>query len=195
MGLKKKPTPAIPRTTSREALLVDGSDAEFRKLVHGLLALSTRHEALRDGHGAHIGLAGPAYTILISVRHLSGQREGEGQGPVTVSGVAEHLKVSGAFITAETNKLEAKGLVDKTRDPEDGRRVLLSVTEAGQALLAALAPVQTILNDVEFGPLTRAEFRTMLRVIERLIPAADRALEIQAAMAAGTDRGAARGAA
>jgi DNA-binding MarR family transcriptional regulator len=183
MGLKKKATPAIPRTTSRDALLVDGSDAEFRRLVHGLLALSTRHEALRDGHGARIGLAGPAYTILISVRDLSAQ------GPITVSGVAEHLKVSGAFITAETNKLEARGLVAKTRDKEDGRRVLLSVTEAGRALLAELAPVQTILNDVEFGPLTRAEFRTMLRVIERLIPAADRALELQAAMAAGDMRG------
>ncbi|RVT99403.1 MarR family transcriptional regulator [Rhodovarius crocodyli] len=183
MGLKTTPTPAIPRTTSRDALLIDGSDAEFRKLVHGLLALSTRHEALRDGHGARIGLAGPAYTILISVRDLAAQ------GPITVSGVAEHLKVSGAFITAETNKLETRGLVTKTRHPEDGRRVLLSVTEAGRALLADLAPVQTILNDVEFGPLTRAEFRTMLRVIERLIPAADRALELQAAMAAGDARG------
>jgi len=186
MGLNTKTppqgVPSIPRTTSREALLVDGSDAQFRRLVHGLLALSSRHEALRDGHGARIGLAGPAYSILISVLHLS---------PVSVSGVAEHLKVSGAFITAETNKLEARGLIAKTRDPEDGRRVRLDITAAGRALLAELAPHQSILNDVEFGPLTRAEFRTMLRVIERLIPAADRALELQAAMAAGEARGAA----
>ncbi len=166
--------PAAPLTVSRPALLERGSDAAFRRLVNGLLALSTRHLALRDGHAARIGLGGPAYTILIVIRHL------EADGPIGVGALAEHLKVSGAFITAETNKLAARGLMEKRRDTQTGHRVLLSVTPAGQALLAALAPVQRLINDAEFAPLTRAEFRTLLRLVERLVPAADRALEIQA---------------
>jgi DNA-binding MarR family transcriptional regulator len=179
--MKAKDRPAAPLTISRPALLERGSDAAFRRLVNGLLALSARHVALRDGHAARIGLAGPAYTILIAVRRL------EEAGPIAVGVLAEHLRVSGAFVTAETNKLAARGLMAKRRDPQDGRRVLLSVTAAGQALLADLAPVQRIVNDAEFAPLSRAEFRTLLRLVERLVPAADRALEIQAELAAAQD--------
>jgi DNA-binding MarR family transcriptional regulator len=178
------PSPA-PLTTSRAALLEDGSDAAFRRLVNGLLALSQRHQALRDGHAARIGLAGPAYSILISVLHLGTQ------GAVSVSDVASHMKVSAAFITAETNKLEAAGLLEKRRDPADGRRVQLAVTVAGSARLAALAPTQRLINDIEFGPLSRAEFRTLLRLVESLTGAADRALELQQALAAEDQRGAA----
>jgi DNA-binding MarR family transcriptional regulator len=165
-------------------LLQDGSDAAFRRLVHGLLALASRHMALRDGHAARIGLAGPAYTILISVAHLGAV------APVSVGALADHLKVSGPFITAETNKLAARGLLEKRRDPDDGRRVLLAVTPAGQALLAFLAPQQRRINDVEFAPLTAAEFRTLLRLIERLVPAADQALALQARLAAEDERAA-----
>ncbi|UPY38760.1 MarR family winged helix-turn-helix transcriptional regulator [Sediminicoccus sp. KRV36] len=178
------PTSA-PLTTSRPALLEDGSDAAFRRLVNGLLALSSRHQALRDGHAARIGLAGPAYSILISVLHLGSQ------GAVSVSDVAAHMKVSAAFITAETNKLEAAGLLAKRRDPLDGRRVRMAVTPAGSARLAALAPTQRLVNDIEFGPLNRTEFRTLLRLVESLNGAADRALDLQQALAAEDQRGAA----
>jgi len=178
------PSPA-PLTTSRPALLEDGSDAAFRRLVNGLLALSQRHQALRDGHAARIGLAGPAYSILISVLHLGTQ------GAVSVSDVASHILVFAASITSETNKLEAAGLLEKRRDPQDGRRVQLAVTAAGSARLAALAPTQRVINDIEFGPLSRAEFRTLLRLVESLNGAADRALELQRALAAEDQRGAA----
>jgi MarR family transcriptional regulator, organic hydroperoxide resistance regulator len=176
---------AAPLTISRAALLEDGSDAAFRRLVNGLLALSSRHQALRDGHAARIGLAGPAYSILISVLHLGIQ------GAVSVSDVATHMMVSAAFITAETNKLEAATLLTKRRDPLDGRRVQLAVTAAGRARLAALAPTQRLINDIEFGPLSHAEFRTLLRLVERLNGAADRAIDLQAALAAQNERGAA----
>lgn len=184
MSSRARPTPA-PLTTSRPALLVQGSDAAFRRLVNGLLALSSRHQALRDGHAARIGLAGPAYSILISVLHLGAH------GPVSVGDVATHMRVSAAFITTETNKLEAAGLLEKRRDPRDGRRLQLVVTEAGSGRLAALAPTQRQVNDIEFGPLSRAEFRTLLRLVESLNGAADRALDLQQALAAEDERGAA----
>ena len=174
--MKRSAAKSPPLTVSRSELLRDGSDADFRRLVNGLLALSSRHEALRDGHAARIGLAGPAYTILITVRHLG--------APVTVGGVADHMKVSTPFITAETAKLEALGLLTKRRDPQDGRRVLLSVTPQGEALLAALAPTQRRVNDVEFAPLSARDFRTLLRLVERLVPAADDALQLQSDIAA-----------
>lgn len=177
-GPADKPAQQAPLTVTRAALLEDGSDAAFRRLINGLLALASRHLALRDGHAARIGLAGPAYSILISILHLGSA------GAVSVGGVAEHMKVSAAFITAESNKLEAQGLLEKRRDPEDGRRVLLAVTPAGFARLAALAPTQRVLNDIQFEPLSRAEFRTLLRLVDEINAASDRALLAQQALEA-----------
>jgi DNA-binding MarR family transcriptional regulator len=180
-----KPAPSVPLTVTRAALLENGSDTDFRRLINGLLALASRHQALRDGHAARIGLAGPAYSILISILHLGTE------GAVSVGGVAEHMKVSAAFITAESNKLEAQGLLEKRRDPDDGRRVLLAVTPAGSARLAVLAPTQRVLNDIQFAPLNRTEFRTLLRLVDRINTASDRALLAQQALDHGAELGAA----
>lgn len=160
-------------TVSRPELLVDGSDAAFRALVHGLFSFLARHETIRDGHARTIGLAGVEYTVLISISHLS-----QG-GDVSVSAVAEHLKVSGAFITNVCHRLLALGLIAKRADEKDRRRVVLTVTAEGRRRLEALAPTQRRVNDVEFGCLSAAEFRGLLDVVDRLIASADHAVALQ----------------
>src|SRR5690242_18239293 len=101
-GLRKRRAPmrpAAPLTVSRPELLPGGTDAEFRVLVHGLLAFSSRLESVRAGLARCIGLTPIQYTILISVAHL------ETSGGVSVKQLAGHLQLSGAFITIETGKL------------------------------------------------------------------------------------------
>jgi hypothetical protein len=93
----------MPLTTSRPELLSDGRDREFRHLVHALFGFAAHHEQIRAGHGAVIGLAGIEYTVLISVAHLSLD------GDVSVKAVADHLYLSGAFITAVTQRLVKLG--------------------------------------------------------------------------------------
>ena len=105
--------------------------------MHSLFGFLARHEAIRRGHAARIGLVGIEYTTLISIRHLDAE-----EGDVNVNRVAEHLHLSGAFVTTVTNKLLKRGLIHKSVDPADRRRVKLQVSEKGDALLAELAPVQ-----------------------------------------------------
>jgi hypothetical protein len=45
-------------TISRPEMLVDGSDQQFRRLVHSLFGFFARHQSIREGHAAVIGLAG-----------------------------------------------------------------------------------------------------------------------------------------
>ncbi|MEC7760680.1 MAG: MarR family transcriptional regulator [Pseudomonadota bacterium] len=165
--------PLGPLTTARDALLVDGSDSAFRKLVHDLFGFLYHHETIRAGHGAYVGLAGPAYSTLISILHL--QREGE----VNIVSISNHLHVTGAFVTRIVNQLSEKGYVSKTQAPGDKRRVSLEVTEAGRALLAELAPVQRQVNDVEFGRLTREDFATLCRITAQLVEDAQEAVALQ----------------
>jgi DNA-binding MarR family transcriptional regulator len=158
-------------------LLPDGSDREFRRLVHNLFGFLARHEAIREGHAAYIGLVGIEYTILISIAHLSAEAD------VSIRTVADHLHLSGAFVTTVTKRLLAKGLVDKAMDPSDRRRLCLTVTEQGRDLLAKLAPTQRQVNDVEFGSLSMEEFQRLSGMVERLLESSAHALALQRQLA------------
>jgi MarR family transcriptional regulator, organic hydroperoxide resistance regulator len=167
--------PSPPLTVTRPELLVNGSDQHFRRLVHSFFGFLSRHEAIRRGHGARIGLLGVEYTTLISIRHLDAE-----EGDVNVNRVAEHLHLSGAFVTNITNKLLKRGLIHKSVDPADRRRVKLQVADKGNALLAELAPMQRQVNDAEYGCLSQAEFLQLLGLVERLIASSEDAVRLQA---------------
>lgn len=163
----------LPLTVTRSELLNDGTDRGFRKLVHNIFAFMARHESIRDGHAKQIGLAGIEYTILISIGHLGLD------GDVNVKTIADHLHMSGAFVTTVTSKLQRLGHVEKTRDNVDRRRISLAITEKGKALLRELAPYQREINDVEFSPLSREDFQTISRIMEALIESSDKAFALQ----------------
>lgn len=177
---RKKPRQQFPLTTTRPELLVEGSDRDFRHLVHSLLGFMSRHEQVRCGHGKTIGLAGIEYTTLISIAHLSVD------GDVNVKTVADHLHLSGAFVTTLAQRLVKLGLIHKQTDPGDRRRVTLTVSAKGHALLEKLAPIQRKVNDIEFGCLNRQDMRYLLEKIDQLIECSDRALAMQAYLLTGT---------
>jgi DNA-binding MarR family transcriptional regulator len=162
----------VPLTVSRPELLVNGSDREFRNLVHGLFAFLAMHTSIRDGYAEIIGLAGQQYTILLCIRHLAVDE------PVNVRTIADHLRLSGSFITVETNKLESMGLLYKDRQATDRRMVSLKLTDRGNSLLDSIAPLRRQVNDVQFGSLTASEFRQLVSLIHRLIDNGDRALSL-----------------
>lgn len=163
----------LPLTTSRPELLSNGRDRQFRHLIHGLFGFAAHHERIRSGHARVIGLAGIEYTVLIAIAHLSQDDD------VNVKSVADHLYLSGAFITAVAGRLLRLGLIHKEADPGDRRRVTLTVSEKGRAALERLAPVQRRVNDVEFGYLSRQEFDLLTELVDRLIDGGARAVALQ----------------
>jgi DNA-binding MarR family transcriptional regulator len=56
-------------------------------------------------------------------------------GPATSSALAKLEQISPQSMGATLAALEARGLVERHPDPEDGRRVVLSVTGAGHQVL------------------------------------------------------------
>lgn len=163
---------AAPLTVTRPELLVGGSDDAFRQLVHASLAFAARLMAIRDGYATFIGLSGPQYTILVSIQHL------QANGDVGVKKLADHLSLSGTFVTTETNKLEKAGLVTKAKGHADGRRVSLATTSAGDALLLRLSTVQQQVNNVHFGSLSAAEFQMLRKVMPELVNSTEAGLSL-----------------
>ncbi len=119
-----------------------------------------------------IGLSGIQYTVLISIAHL------QDETTVGVKRIAGHLAISGSFATLVINQLAKLDLVDKRPDPDDRRRVRLSVTERGQRLLSGLAPIQCDVNDVLFQPLDATRFALLNTAFADLVRSADDAAKL-----------------
>ena|ERR1700710_506980 len=54
------------------------------------------------------------------------------EGPTTASALAKHEQISPQSMGATLAALETRGLLERRPDPQDGRRVVLSVTKAGK---------------------------------------------------------------
>ncbi len=160
-------------TVSRPELLADGGDQAFRELVHDMLAVSARVQAIRNGLGASLGLSGSQYTILITIDHHQDHAEGIG-----VNQIAEHLHLSGAFVTLEVGRLVERGLVNKTVNAADRRRVLLRTTGEARKLLVRLTALQRPVNDALFDSLTHAEFLSLRKLMAKVVTTSDRSLSL-----------------
>lgn len=162
---RKKP---FSLTVSRPALLDGGgSDAEFRGLIHDLIAYGHRLHACRDAFAAIAGISGAQYEILMLVTRAEGLAVGE---------VAARLHRSGAFITIEANRLHERGLLEKAADPDDGRKVLLQANARTRELMARLAPYQRRINDVLFECLDAKRFKALRTLASELVGCGDRAV-------------------
>ena len=168
MSRARKRTSA-PLTVSRAALLAEGSDAQFRAFIHDLIAYGQRLDACRDAFAAIAGVSAAQYEILMLVSHAGG---------LSVSEVAARLHRSGAFITVEANKLAERGILDKTSDAVDRRRVLLQPNRKSIQLLEKLAPFQVRINDELFAHLGARQFREARALLREHLTSADRAIAL-----------------
>ncbi len=172
----------LPPTVSSRALTDGDSDARFRQMVYDLFTVSSRMENVRDALAKSLGVTGPQYSILMAIARL------EGAEGVPVNLVADRLHVTGPFVTVETGKLARRGLVEKRRNPGDGRGVLLRLSTEGERRLTALSPVVCAVNDRFFGALDRTEFRNLAGIAAALVRDSDAAVAIAREAAAGETR-------
>ncbi|WP_182908325.1 MarR family transcriptional regulator [Microbispora sp. H13382] len=69
----------------------------------------------------------------LTARMVSVLRHVVSYGPLTVGDLAGRLRLSRAATTELLDRVESRGLVARTRDQRDRRRVYVRITEAGRA--------------------------------------------------------------
>ncbi|MGW8194247.1 MAG: MarR family winged helix-turn-helix transcriptional regulator [Desulforhopalus sp.] len=85
------------------------------------------------------------------------------KGPMPINTVGEKVLLTSGSMTAAANRLESKGLVERVRDPLDGRSFYLHLTRRGLRLIRNayqqhsenLEKTFECLNDNERGDLVR----------------------------------------
>jgi len=160
-----------PLTVTRRALLVRGSDVDFRRLIYRLLLVEERLRRARDFLGKRAGLTGPQYTMLITVAYL------QGETGIAVRSLARNLRVTSAFITAESRRLLELGLLTKRTNPHDSRSILLSVTAAGRRRIEKLVPELRTINNAFFAQVSARSFRDAMQFLEQLIAGSEQVMQ------------------
>ena len=101
-----------------------------------------------------LGLTYPQYLVMMVLWEKS---------PCTVGEVGEQLHLETGTLTPLLKRMEAAGLVARKRDASDERRVLVTLTEPGEALRAPAKSVPRALADKLAMPVTDLEMlRTTL---------------------------------
>lgn len=104
-----------------------------------------------------LGLTYPQYLVMLVLWETDGQ---------TVSAIGERLFLDSATLTPLLKRLEAAGLVTRTRSAEDERQVVIELTPRGRALRQqAQAVPQAVFCAAEC---TAAELVSIKQELERL---------------------------
>jgi DNA-binding MarR family transcriptional regulator len=94
------------------------------------------------------------------------------EGPTTAAALAAVEHVSQQAIAQSVTILKAGGLVRGERDPQDGRRVLISVTETGRELFDSLSASRKawLAQAIEavVDPSERSDLDTAIELLQRL---------------------------
>jgi len=93
-------------------------------------------------------------------------------GPATASALAKLEQISPQSMGVTVATLLDRGLIERSRDPEDGRRIVLSITEAGRQLIhdkrgARTGQIAAALGDGFSGD-ELSQLKAVVPLLERL---------------------------
>ncbi|MBI0299895.1 MarR family transcriptional regulator [Streptomyces sp. PRKS01-29] len=87
--------------------------------------------------------------------------------------LSEHVHLDRSTIADLVARLARRGLLERVRDPNDGRRNVLRLTEEGLRVHRKLVTRTARMNRVFLAPLDETERATLLRLIARVADAAE----------------------
>jgi DNA-binding MarR family transcriptional regulator len=89
-------------------------------------------------------------------------------GPCSQNQLGRLTAMDVATIKGVIDRLSARGLTETSPDPEDGRRLLVSLTRAGQQLAEKVAPNALAISKETLAPLDARERETLFALLNKL---------------------------
>ena len=89
-------------------------------------------------------------------------------GPCSQNQLGRLTAMDVATIKGVIDRLTARGLTETSPDPEDGRRLLVSLTRAGQQLAEKAAPNALAITRETLAPLDARERETLVALLSKL---------------------------
>ena len=89
-------------------------------------------------------------------------------GPCSQNQLGRLTAMDVATIKGVIDRLTARGLTETSPDPDDGRRLLVSLSRAGQQLAEKIAPNAIAISKETLAPLDAKERETLFALLNKL---------------------------
>ena len=108
-----------------------------------------------------LGLTYPQYLVLLVLWE---------QDELTVNDIAKKLILNTNTLTPLLKRMEAQGLLTRVRSRQDERKVIVCLTEAGQAMQAKAAGIpERLVTGLSGGPMTSADVIQLKQQLDSLV--------------------------
>ena len=109
---------------------------------------------------ATAGSRGYDYRLLAALQEF---------GPASQASLSRHTGMDRSDVVAAVNEMAARGLADRSPDPADRRRNVITITPAGTAHLQLLEKLLGRVQDQLLAPLSPAEREQLTRLLTRIL--------------------------
>jgi DNA-binding MarR family transcriptional regulator len=134
----------------------------INEFIWELLSTSNVTRKRRRYLAEKIDISGPQWLIVTVIDYLD-----EGGG-VPVTDVANRLDLKATFVTAQINFLMEKNLILKTASQDDGRVVLLHLTDEGNQKIAALQDRRNRENEYFYGTMSAKQLKEFSKALKQI---------------------------
>ena len=151
-----KPTAAVARESGSEsgpAYVLEDQVGHLLRRAH------QRHAAIFQEMIGDAQLTPLQFAALVKLHDL---------GEVSQNELGRRTAMDAATMQGVIKRLLARGLIDRKPDPEDRRRVVLSLTAEGHAMIGSAMPNGHAITDETLADLDQAERRSFLSLLKRL---------------------------
>lgn len=109
-----------------------------------------------------LGVSVPQWSILSAIAEMD---RGDG---VPVAEVAKRCRVDPSFVTAQTKLLEKSEFLTRRQSPEDGRVMLMALTDRARRSLNSIDARREALNQFIFASMSDSDGESFLETLEML---------------------------
>jgi DNA-binding MarR family transcriptional regulator len=117
------------------------------------------HRLLAEGF-ASAGVRGYHYRLLAALGEF---------GPASQAALGRRTGIDRSDVVAALNELAGRGLIERSPDPDDRRRNVITITPAGTEQLRALDEILAGVQEELLAPLSAADRTRLIRLLTRLL--------------------------
>jgi DNA-binding MarR family transcriptional regulator len=139
----------------------DATPSRLMEMPSWLISQTSMHShQLLTEALATAGARGYHYRLLAALKEF---------GPASQAVLGRHTSIDRSDVVAALNELADRGLVERSPDPTDRRRNVISITRAGTAALKRLDGVLVEVQNELLAPLSPTDRQVLFRLLTRVL--------------------------